>query len=111
MPAVARRKIVARRRIGPRQLVDPLIGTPDHSPGLAVGRGQDVVVLGVDAVEFEVAVEALQPVGVLVFAQLGDQRTAGQIAIDDDLQNVVVQIAVAEIPVVVIGFVEEVESV
>ena len=40
-----------------------------------------------------------------------DQGPAGEVAIDDNLKDVVVQVEPGEIPVVVIGLVEEVEAV
>jgi hypothetical protein len=40
-----------------------------------------------------------------------DERASGEIAIDDDFEDVVVAIGAAEVPVVISGFVEEVEAI
>ena len=42
---------------------------------------------------------------------LADERPAGEIAVDDEFKDVVVQAGLCEIPVVVVGFVQKVELV
>ena len=50
-------EVVLGGGVGVGQVLDPGLAAPDHGPVLVHGRGEDVVVLRVDAVEQEVRVQ------------------------------------------------------
>lgn len=93
--------------VGVREILDPGLAAPDHGPVLVQRRREDVIVLGVDSVEKCVGFPGCFEVGMHVF----NQRAAGKIAIDDHLEDVVMQVGPGEIPIVIPGLVEEVELV
>ena len=96
-------KIVGVRVVGVGQPADPRLTAPDESPVAArSGRRENVVVLRVYPLERKVAVP---------FIQLGvvDVGTTRAVRIDGDFEDI--PATVVHIPVVIAGFVEEVEPV
>ena len=83
-------------------------GGPGHGPVLALVGRHDVVVLRLDAVHGEVRVPLVL---IHVVAEARDQRATGAVAINDQLESVVVQAGVGEVPVIVVGLVQEIEAV
>nr|GFC67084.1 hypothetical protein [Tanacetum cinerariifolium] len=89
---------------GPGQALYPRLTAPGQRPVFAHGGRENMVVL----VEGEVALHERQR---LVGMKLGRERAARQVAIDHHLEGVVVQVRPRKIPVVVVGFVEEIKAI
>ena len=89
--------------VGVGQSADPRLAAPDEGPVAAFSRWREnVVVLRVHSFERKMAVPLVQ-LGVV------DVGTTRAIRIDGDLKNV--PATVVHVPVIVVGFVEEVEAV
>ena len=89
--------------IGVGQSGDPRLTAPDENPVAALaGRRENVVVLRVYSLECKVAVPRIQ----LGIVDVGTTRT---VRIDGDFKNI--PAPVVHVPVIVVGFVEEVEPV
>src|ERR1035437_1020054 len=121
--AFARLEVVVVRGVGVGQALDVLRATPGHGPVFIAGRREDVIILRVDPVRRPVGFSLTDPRiygGPRLADRLGgpdiavvdiDQGSAGEVGIHHYFEDVVVQVVAGEVPVIVVGFVEEVEAV
>ena len=91
-----------------RQILHVRVAAPGQRPVFPRRRGHDVIILRVHSVHRKMRVAFAELLGSL---EALDQRAAREIAVHHQLEDVVVQTGLGEVPVIVVGLVEKVEPV
>ena len=102
LPRFSRLEIVVVGGVGIGQFLHVGITAPRERPVFSGGRGHDVIILRVHAVHRKMRVALAELLGGL---EALDQRAAREIAVHHQLEDVVVQTGLGEVPVVVVGLV------
>ena len=93
-------EVVGVGRVGVREFTDPGLAAPHQSPSIVHGWCVDVIVLRVHTLEGEVILDRVRD------ERVGDERTAGQVSVDRDLEDVVsiaTRVEAREVPEFVAG--------